>query len=330
MVDVPILGWYDKRNVGDDAFKEVFEDVVLEADSTAKISYYTQRQISPGLNKIILGAGDVIRPFYIDKIPMDTSIFIIGAGLGYESEIELLGGRSVPFSLFRNKADVQIARSFGVEAEYCPDITYLIEGLEPLPIQMGEGKTLGVLLSDEINPTSDRTESTKEYLYCEYLKWELATILDYLHDYYNICFVAYSTLETINDHKVSLDIYRRMSHRDNVSFITQPLSIRQALWLMKQFELVISMKFHGIMFAVNQGVPFINIAETRKTQQFCTENQLLHLSIPRYSLEKERFLEVVKVAEAAETRHAIEATSAKLKELARRQLPRAVARFMAA
>jgi polysaccharide pyruvyl transferase WcaK-like protein len=83
---------------------------------------------------------------------------------------------------------------------------------------------------------------------------------------------------------------------------------------MKQFELVISMKFHGIMFAVNQGVPFINIAETRKTQQFCVENQLTHLSIPRYSLEKERFLEIVKVAEAAETRLAIQATSAHLKD----------------
>jgi polysaccharide pyruvyl transferase WcaK-like protein len=104
----------------------------------------------------------------------------------------------------------------------------------------------------------------------------------------------------------------------------------QSLWLMKQFELVISMKFHGIMFAVNQGVPFINIAETRKTQQFCVENQLTHLSIPRYSLEKERFLEIVKVAEAAETRLAIQATSAHLKELTRHQLPKAIAHFMAA
>jgi polysaccharide pyruvyl transferase WcaK-like protein len=121
-----------------------------------------------------------------------------------------------------------------------------------------------------------------------------------------------------------------MSRREHVSFVTQPLSMGQALWLMKQFELVISMKFHGIMFAVNQGTPFINIAETRKTQQFCVENQLTHLSIPRYSLERERFLEVVKAAETAETRRAIKATTARLKELTRRQLPTAIARFMAA
>jgi polysaccharide pyruvyl transferase WcaK-like protein len=104
----------------------------------------------------------------------------------------------------------------------------------------------------------------------------------------------------------------------------------QALWLTRQFDLVVSMKFHGIMFAVNQGVPFINIAETRKTQRFCAENALTQLSIPRYSLEKERFLEVVKIAEAGETRRTIAATASRLRELTRQRLPEAIARFIAA
>jgi polysaccharide pyruvyl transferase WcaK-like protein len=104
----------------------------------------------------------------------------------------------------------------------------------------------------------------------------------------------------------------------------------QALWLISQFNLVISMKFHGIMFAVNQGVPFINIAETRKTQQFCIENELAQLSIPRYSLERERFLEVVKLAEAHETRQAIQSTSMRLQESTRNRLPEAIARVLAA
>jgi polysaccharide pyruvyl transferase WcaK-like protein len=137
-------------------------------------------------------------------------------------------------------------------------------------------------------------------------------------------------LDSINDHKVSLDVYRRMSNRSSVSFISQPLSMAQALWIIKQFDLVISMKVHGIMFAVNQGVPFINIAETRKTQRFCAENGLAQLSIPRYSLERERFLEVVKIAEAEETRQSIRGTSAHLRELTRQRLPEAISRFLAA
>ena len=158
----------------------------------------------------------------------------------------------------------------------------------------------------------------------------MANILDFLSEYYNICFVAFSTLDSIDDHKVSLDVYRRMRARNRVSFITRELSMAQALWLIRKLDLVISMKFHGIMFAVNQGVPFINIAETRKTQRFCVENDLAQLSIPRYSLEKERFFEVVKIAEAPATRQKLVVTSARLRELTRQQLPNAIARFLAA
>jgi polysaccharide pyruvyl transferase WcaK-like protein len=205
-----------------------------------------------------------------------------------------------------------------------------LDHLEPFSQELREGKTLGVLLSDEVSPTFERRGRIHELQYYEYFKWELASILDFLSEYYNICFIAFSTLDSIDDHKISLDLYRRMSNRHRVSFISHILSMPQALWLIRQFDLVISMKFHGIMFAVNQGVPFINIAETRKTQLFCVENELSQLSIPRYSLEKERFLQVVKIAEAAETREAIKATGSRLTDLTRKRLPDAIARFLAA
>lgn len=332
MTSIPILGWYNQQNVGDEAFKDIFRAAFRDADPSATVSFHTPFNAlkSPLPGKVILGGGDVIRPFYLEKIPREVKIFPLGVGLGYESEIELLQRGNVPFALFRNLNDVKLAHSKQIDAEYCPDITFFVSEPEPVPVVLADsGKALGVFLSDEISPTSERNES-KDYLYYEYFKWELASILDLLSEFYNICFVAFSTTESINDHKVSLDIFRRMSMRDRVSFVTEPLSMTQALGVVSHFDLVISMKFHGIMFAVNQGVPFINIAETRKTQRFCLENNLAHLSIPRYSLEKERFLEMVKIAEAEETRQSIRVTSARLIELTRQRFPEAISRFLAA
>jgi polysaccharide pyruvyl transferase WcaK-like protein len=330
MTNIPVLGWYNQKNVGDEAFKEVFGAVVHEVDPTATVSFHTQRLPSPTPEKVILGGGDVIRPYYLQKIPPDVAVFPIGVGLGYESEIDLLKNVRIPIALFRNIADVKLARSKSITAEYSPDLTFFLNEPDPFPVEMREGKTLGVLLSDEVSATFERKERINELQYYEYFKWEIASILDFLSEYYNICFVAFSTLDSIDDHKVSLDVYRRMSARSRVSFVTRELSMAQALWLIRKFDLVISMKFHGIMFAVNQGVPFINIGETRKTQRFCTENDLTQLSIPRYSLEKERFLEVVKIAETPATRQTLAATSARLRELTRHQLPHAIARFMEA
>lgn len=331
MTNIPILGWYNQKNVGDEAFKDIFRAAITDADPGATISFEVPSHPAKSMprDKLILGGGDVIRSFYLQSLPRGVAIFPLGVGLGYESEIQLLENLTIPFALFRNLDDVELARSHGISAEYCPDLTFFLDEPEPWPIKLKQGKTLAVLLSDEISPTSDRKDA-KDYLYYEYFKWELASILDFLSDYYNICFIAFSTLASINDHKVSLDIYRRMSARGRVSFVAEPMSMAQALWAIKQCELVISMKFHGIMFSVNQGVPFINIAGTRKTQRFCTENELGHLSVPRYSLERERFLELVKLAEASETRRAIQSTSARLRELTRRRLPEAIARFMAA
>ena len=330
MTNIPILGWYNQKNVGDEAFKDVFRAASHEVDPAVTVSFHTQRLPSPTPEKIILGGGDVIRPYYLQKIPPEVAVFPIGAGIGYESEIDLLRNVRIPFALFRNVGDVELARSKSINAEYSPDLTFFSNEPDPFPVESGERKTLAVLLSDEISATFERKERINELQYYEYFKWELASILDFLVEYYDICFVAFSTLNSIDDHKVSLEVYRRMSARSRVSFVTRELSMAQALWLIRQYDLVVSMKFHGIMFAVNQGVPFINIAETRKTQRFCAENGLAQLSIPRYSLEKERFLEVVKIAEASETRRTIAATASRLRELTRQRLPEAIARFITA
>lgn len=330
MKNISILGWYNQKNVGDEAFKDVFQAAVREVDPAVTVSFHAQRLPSPAPDKIILGGGDVIRPYYFKKILPEVAVFPIGVGLGYESEIDLLKEINVPFALFRNLDDVRIAASKSLRAEYCPDITYFLNDPEPFPLEMKEGKTLGVLLSDEVSATFERRERINELQYYEYFKWELANIIDFLSEYYNVCFVAFSTLDSIDDHKVSLDVYRRMRARSRVSFVTRELSLGQALWLIRQFDLVISMKFHGIMFAVNQGVPFINIGETRKTQRFCAENGLSQLSIPRYSLERDRFLEVVKIAEAGATRQNIAETSSRLRELTRQRLPEAIRQFLAA
>src|SRR5690349_21478970 len=117
MTNIPILGWYNQKNVGDEAFKEVFGAVVREVDPGVTVSFHTQRLPSPTPEKVILGGGDVIRPYYLQKIPPDVAVFPIGVGLGYESEIDLLRSAKIPIALFRNLEDVNIAQSRSIMAE---------------------------------------------------------------------------------------------------------------------------------------------------------------------------------------------------------------------
>jgi len=177
MTNIPILGWYNQKNVGDEAFKDIFGAVVRDVDPAATVSFHTQRLPSPTPDKIILGGGDVIRPYYLQKIPSDVAVFPIGVGLGYESEIDLLQNVRVPAALFRNIEDVKIAHTKSIMAEYSPDLTFFLNEPDPFPVEMREGKTLGVFLSDEVSATFERKERINELQYYEYFKWEMANIL---------------------------------------------------------------------------------------------------------------------------------------------------------
>src|SRR5260221_3082482 len=142
MANIPILGWYNQQNVGDEAFKDIFQAAVRQVDPAARVSFHTPFNPlkSPPPDKVILGGGDVIRPFYLEKIPPEVKVFPLRVCLGYESEIELLEKAAVPFALFRNVLDAELANAKGINAKYCPDLTYFLDEPEPFPIALTEGK----------------------------------------------------------------------------------------------------------------------------------------------------------------------------------------------
>lgn len=307
---INIMGWYSKDNIGDDAFKDCFRTIFHE-NSLNKLNFHTMR---PDVSRpIILGGGDVVKEFYIHKLSEAPAVVLCGVGLGYESEVNLLKSLNIPLAIVRNKADADILIREGINAIYSPDITYILPDVA-IPEDRPPGKKrLGVLLSEEINPTYERRASS-EYMYYEYYKWEFASSIDELSEYYDIEFVPFSCLNSIDDRRIAGDIFRRCRNRESITLVDKLPSVEAARTKIATYDLLVTMKFHGIMFAVQSGVPFINIAETRKTQLFCSENGLSHLTVQKFSFDKTRFLEFVKTAELASTKSVVKTVGLELKE----------------
>jgi polysaccharide pyruvyl transferase WcaK-like protein len=321
-----VIGWYNQKNIGDEAFKDAFRMGVKSAGLSWELDFITQGK--PKSSGAILGGGDVIKSFYLDKFSDSTMVFPVGCGLGYESEAELLEKKTLKFGLFRNHRDVQILKAQGADVEYCPDITFILDRCErKLPrSDAGRKKEAMVLLSDEVNPTSERRDAPT-YMYYEYFKWELANILDEMAEFYNINFVPFSTLDSIDDRKMDLDIFRRMARRADVKLHHDLDSVERARNLIANSDLVISMKFHGIMFAVDAAVSFINIGETRKTHLFCSEYELGGFCVEPFSLHKSRFMNVLKFVESDEARQRIKHASDSCRDIVRHRLPETLRRI---
>lgn len=285
MKQTSIVGWYGRGNCGDEAFKDAF-DILLPGTKE-----FSTRQ---GPGTCILGGGDVIKEYYLNAIEGD--FFIVGCGLGYPSEAELLKGRRIRKAFFRNHSDVFLASAQGVNAHYIPDLVFALERPEVVRTAGGKKKAV-VILNDAINPTYAKRHKASEMAYTEYFKWEMAEALSYLTEWYDFTFVPFSEDNYNRDTKIHYDVISRMPRPSGIRVINNPRSPKATIELIAEADLVISMKFHGLVFSIIAGVPFVNVGLSRKTDLLCSDNGLSKLSLEPFSFTKDRFLDAVTHAE---------------------------------
>lgn len=286
---VNIIGWYNKKNCGDESFKVFFDDIFKGHDIV-----YTTQNIEENCDYYVLGGGDVVKEYYLSQIPKEKPLICIGVGLGYESESEFLLNRNIKSLNVRNREDVEVFKKIGIEANYTPDIVFNLN--KPIEIKKKlevNKKKLSVILTDHVNP-SVANKNVKELMYNEYFKWELAESLDYLAQFYQIYFVSLSDYYYANDKKMCLDIQSRMNHGYKTEVFEESENPNNLMDFLQQMDINVSMKFHGLIFSTIINKPFINIGLSRKTNKFCQEMGLSELSFDPKTFTKDNFLTKIK------------------------------------
>lgn len=296
-----VIGWYGKANCGDDAFKNAFHALYPD-DNFHFDGGANMLDVAPG-TRVILGGGDVIKSYYLDRIPDDQPFSVIGCGLGYTSEIDLLAGRKVDVALLRNRADAELARDRGINAVYAPDICFAIPQQAPRPLpDSTKPKRIGVILSGHAESGIDQTE-IREAAYFEYFKWELARFLDEICQYYEIHWISFSADIDHYDEAAHYSTRKKMGRRVNQHFWPyQPERPLDQIAILAGMDAVLTMKFHGAIFAMLHGVPFVSIGQTRKLTQLCDEAGLSDLCVKPFQFTYDTALAALKNAEREGTR----------------------------
>lgn len=292
-----IMGWYGRANCGDDAFVDAFHELLPGRDLAFYEPTSGPLELAPS-EELVLGGGDVIKPYYLSRIAEDQPFWMVGCGLGYESEISELAKLNIKGAILRNPSDVQIATEAGIPAIYAPDICFA------LPRQARTGtvgrahrKKLGVILSG--HPTSGIEQPTiREASYFEYFQWELASTLDALVDYFDIHWISFSADPDAWDETPNYGVRRKMEIRKNQTFwsYTAGRPMDQVA-ILAEMDLVLTMKFHGAVFSAVQGIPFVTIGQTRKLEEFCRQSDLNDVMVAPYEFTKSRALQAIKAAE---------------------------------
>ena len=293
---VSVLGWYGKNNWGDEAFKYAFHDLFPD------LYFHFVRDKPSEHLPLILGGGDVIKSSYLKEIKQP--FVAVGVGLGYPSEMDLLLKSPCKAAWFRNMEDVRLSQTN--EFQYCPDLAFAIKAPNVFGSPPSARKKVAVILANSVINPKIGTRQFGEWSYQQYLYWELAQALDAMGEWYDIHFLPMSQARFAYDEASHFEVASRMKNEKpvvlwNWSDLEGPLEFMS---LLGTFDLVISMKFHGLVFSTIMGVPFVNIGLTRKTDLYCQQDAFagLGLSIEPYSFTAERLLEKINNAEKKDIR----------------------------
>jgi polysaccharide pyruvyl transferase WcaK-like protein len=313
MSKVICLGYFDRGNSGDEAFKLAHEWFFGLENIDFRCSRLTTEQVAG--RPVVLGGGDVVAPFFLDWIPQGSKFSMVGVGLKYEqSSIRALQerGEDLAHAWYRNRIDVELTRAAGMQSDYIPDIVFALrEHEEEIPPRL-----LDKLVSKVGNPTAivcladhfnNRVEMQDPRLcaYLEYMKWELAAALDTLSKDVKIVFLPLSVYANHQDARLHYEVARRMRRQKYVTELRESIPPGLAISMFRKAEYVISMKLHGNIYGLLTERACVNIGIGRKQTKLYEEAGLQAISLDPYSFTKERFLAAIERTKLPENRKKI-------------------------
>ena len=246
---INIVGWYGAKNIGDESFREVFLRQFPEHDLI--FSSY------PNLNTdaIILGGGGVVNGQYLEGLKKYSKpLFAVGVDIAVNGE-QWDRIQRLPFKKIyvRSTEYAEIAAAKVTNIGYCPDLAFSLYDEQRL---VKNRRKCGFIISQDLTGGVD------------HLGKLIRKILQ--NDFDEIVFIVVYTGK-------QLDILATKSVAEesrSPHTIVIPSSPIETLQIMADLDLVISMRFHGIIFASILGVPFLALSNKGKCSLFCEQERL--------------------------------------------------------
>lgn len=245
---INIVGWYGAKNIGDDAFKDVFMQKWQHLHDLI-FSPYPQL----GADAIVLGGGGVVCEQYIEGLLGFTKpLYAVGV------DIAINGPRweaiqKLPFNhlYVRSKEYVGIAAQEN-KISYTPDIVF---SLQDNMLLRRSKKKCGFILSIDLTGGIDHLGKV---------------IRELKKEYDEVVFIVMYTGKPFD-----LNVTKKVIEESRCECrMVIPDTPTATMAEMADLDFVVSMRFHGIIFATMLGIPFIALANKGKCSLFCEQERL--------------------------------------------------------
>lgn len=270
MKSVLVLGFYNMRNLGDEAYKDLLPRFCPDCKFTfvnnlpKDIKQY---------DKIILGGGNVIAKDFLSQLVDKPNKSIISASAFNTIDKSLLQG--FDYIAVRDIKSCEILTSMGVKCEYMPDLAFLLEsdkdqGKQMLDTMFQEGEKYKKVVTIVVNAYLGHSPGDHRLARDEYHFQEFCNQMAGLIDNYpaSFVFIPFSTALPYDDRVSNGWLAKKCKyHRKNL-VIYDKLSIQETLNILSASDAVIATRLHASIFSCIANVPFIDLSHHDKTAGF--------------------------------------------------------------
>ena len=290
--NILILGFYDRKNFGDDNYKYIFQKLfgknskyninVICSDDCTHIPYNT--------HLLIIGGGEILNEYFINKIsnllkPYKYKIPVYAISCELSSNEIVYSGKLnfIDYFIVRNLNDANILTSYYGKDNvlYKPDIVFYLNNYFSNITKKYNNKIKTVYFC-LARPIYTNNSYYDTYIYNISKFIEYLTLLKI-----NIKLLSFNTSDNINesDDFLNNDILNKLNIKKfnikknikiNNNFDNKMENIIKSI---DESELVVCSRYHAHIYSILRNKPFMSISHTKKTKDLLIQNDLNELCI---------------------------------------------------
>jgi polysaccharide pyruvyl transferase WcaK-like protein len=285
-----VYGWYNQGNIGDELFKEAFQNLLPEYQFifADRITLNSLKDVSA----VFIGGGSFLfAPLNMEigafELLKQKKIFYIGVGTETEihaQHLELM--KQAKLLAVRSSARLAHIQSINQNTWVIPDIVYNLQS----SVIKNQSQDRSVLFIPNTAVVPGWQDPHWKHAAWNYFKSECAQFLDTLIDWkYSIRFLAMCQNQKSDDLYAAVEIINHMKHRDTNMLLDSKLyGVKEVTSVISQYSTVVTQRFHGIVLSEMTRVPYVSLYHHDKLKH-CSPGEGIFLSY--YGTTKTQLLE---------------------------------------